>query len=112
MDDDLIAETSRQEAAFARQVDIKATRKLSAQRKGPRGIWFGLGMSGLVGWSVAVPTLAGAILGIWWDRRHPGAHSWTLMLMAGGLFAGCGNAWHWITQEDDAMHDEPEDADE
>jgi ATP synthase protein I len=99
------------EAEFARRVAAKAARRLSAQRSGPRGVWFGLGMSGLVGWSVAVPTLAGAMLGIWWDRRHPGGHSWTLALMAAGLVGGCANAWHWITQEDRAMHDDPKDGD-
>ena len=29
-------------------------------------------MMGLVGWSVVVPTLLGAALGIWLDHRHPG----------------------------------------
>ena len=58
---------------FARQVAAKAARKLRAQREGSQGVWFGLGMSGLIGWSVAVPTLVGAMLGLWWDRHHPGA---------------------------------------
>jgi predicted F0F1-ATPase subunit len=35
------------------------------------GVWFGLGMMGLIGWSVAVPTLLGAALGLWLDSRHP-----------------------------------------
>ena len=30
-------------------------------------------MMGLIGWSVAVPTLLGAALGIWLDKHHPGA---------------------------------------
>ena len=37
------------------------------------GVWFGLGMMGLIGWSVVVPTLLGAALGIWLDKRHPGS---------------------------------------
>jgi ATP synthase protein I len=100
------------ETAFSRQVGAKAARKLGAQRDGQRGVWFGLGMFGLIGWSVAVPTVCGAMLGIWWDRRHPGAHSWTLMLLAAGLFVGCANAWHWISQEEKSMGDKPEDGDE
>ena len=56
----------------------ESARKLRVQREGKQGVWFGLGMSGLIGWSVAVPTLLGAMLGLWLDRRHPGAHSWTL----------------------------------
>ncbi len=111
MDGDPSDPSPGQEAEFARQVAAKASRKLSAQSGGPRGVWFGLGMSGLIGWSVAVPTLAGAMLGLWLDRRHPGAHSWTLVLMAAGLFVGCANAWHWITQEDEAMRDDAKDKD-
>src|ERR1700689_4324577 len=69
------------ESAFARQVASKAARKLKAQRGGYQGVWSGLGMFGAVGWSVAVPTIVGAMLGRWWDRSHPGGHSWTLMLL-------------------------------
>jgi ATP synthase protein I len=112
MGDNPAGKPSEEEGAFARQVAAKAARKLRVQRDGPRGVWFGLGMSGLIGWSVAVPTLVGAIVGLWWDRRHPGAHSWTLMLLVAGLVIGCANAWHWVTREDKAMHDEPEDKDE
>jgi ATP synthase protein I len=65
-------------------------------------------MSGLIGWSVAVPTLAGAFLGLWLDRHHPGGHSWTLSLMVIGLAVGCLNAWHWLAQQDKAMRDESE----
>ena len=94
---------------FARQVTAKADRKLRAQKNGEQTVWFGLGMSGLIGWSVAVPTVAGAMMGLWWDNHHPGAHSWTLILLTIGLCVGCANAWHWVDQQDKAMHDEQED---
>jgi hypothetical protein len=45
-------------------------------------------MMGLIGWSVAIPTLLGAALGVWLDKRHPGSHSWTLMLPVIGLAIG------------------------
>jgi ATP synthase protein I len=93
---------------FARQVAAKAARKLRAQRAGDKGVWFGLGMSGLIGWSVAVPTIGGAMLGLWLDGRHPGGRSWTLMLLVAGLVIGCANAWRWVAQQDDAMKDEPD----
>ena len=67
------------------QVGAKAARKLKAQRHSTRTVWFGLGMMGLIGWSVVVPTLFGAALGIWLDKHYPGSHSWTLMLLAIGL---------------------------
>jgi ATP synthase protein I len=96
-------------AAFSRAVGAKAARKLKARRNSTQGVWFGLGMMGLIGWSVAVPTLLGAALGIWLDHRHPGSYSWTLMLLVIGLGLGCLNAWHWMTKEDKEMHDEQED---
>ena len=103
--------TSKNEPTFADQVGTKAVRKLKA-RKSTQGVWFGLGMMGLIGWSVAVPTLLGAALGIWLDKHHPGKHAWTLALLVGGLMIGCLNAWHWVAKEDKAMREEQEDNDE
>lgn len=104
--------TSKNEPTFARQVGAKATRKLKAQRNSTRGVWFGLGMMGLIGWSVVVPTLLGAALGIWLDKHYPGGRSWTLALLVAGLTIGCLNAWFWVSKEDKAMRDEPEDDNE
>lgn len=94
--------------ALAAQVGAKAARKLKARRNTTPGIWFGLGMMGLVGWSVVVPTLLGAALGLWLDEHYPGPHSWTLALLVAGLVIGCWNAWHWVALEDQAMRDEQE----
>ena len=66
---------------------------------------------GLVGWSVVVPTLLGAALGIWLDNHHPGKHPCTLALLVVGLAVGCLNAWHWVAKEDRAMRDAQEDSD-
>ena len=95
--------------SFSREVGMKAARKLKVRRNSTQGVWFGLGMMGLIGWSVVVPTLLGAAFGIWLDNRHPGSHSWTLMLLIIGLVIGCVNAWHWVAKEDKEMHDEQED---
>lgn len=84
---------------FSQRVGERAARKLKAQRHVTQTVWSGLGMMGLVGWSVAVPTLAGAALGLWVDKHYPGTHSWTLMLLALGLALGCVNAWHWVAKE-------------
>lgn len=93
---------------LADQVGAKAARKLKA-RQSTQGVWFGLGMMGLIGWSVVVPTLLGAALGIWLDKHHPGKHAWTLALLVAGLALGCLNAWFWVAKEEKAMRDEPED---
>ena len=102
----------KDESTLARQVSTKAARKLRAQRHTARGVWFGLGMMGLIGWSVAIPTLLGAALGLWLDSRYPEGRSWTLPLLVAGLVMGCANAWHWVVKEDKAMRDEQEDKNE
>jgi ATP synthase protein I len=112
MSDDLQKEPSTGKDAFLDKVARKTARKLKAQRDGSHGIWFGLGMSGLIGWSVAVPTLAGAFFGLWLDRHHPASHSWTLSLLVVGLALGSFNAWHWLAQQDKAINDESGGSDE
>jgi ATP synthase protein I len=86
------------------EIGAKAALKLKAQRSGTPGVWFGLGMTGLIGWSVVVPTLLGTAFGVWLDSKYPGVHSWTLMGLAVGILVGCLNAWHWVQSEDKAMH--------
>lgn len=98
---------SRPVPTLAEQVGAKAARKLKARRNRGQGVWFGLGMMGLIGWSVAIPTLLGAALGVWLDKRHAGHESWTLALLVAGLGLGCLNAWHWVAREDKAMQEEP-----
>ena len=94
---------------LGRQVAARVARKQRAQRNSSQGVWFGLGMMGLIGWSVAIPTLAGTALGIWLDRHHPGSHSWTLTLLIVGLAIGCFSAWHWVDKEDKEMREENRD---
>lgn len=97
---------------FAAQVGAKAARKLKARRHSSPGVWFGLGMMGVIGWSVAIPTLLGAGLGLWLDKHHAGEHSWTLALLVAGLVIGCANAWRWVSKEDQAMREDEKDSDE
>ena len=94
------------------EVGAKAQRKLRARRHPTPGVWFGLGMMGLIGWSVVVPTLLGAALGLWIDRRDPGGRSWTLALLVAGLALGCWNAWRWVAKEDEAMREAQKNGDE
>ena len=71
MNEEHKANAANDETTFSRQVGAQAARKLKAQRVAPTSVWFGLGMSGLVGWSVTIPTLIGAALGIWVDKHYP-----------------------------------------
>lgn len=85
---------------FAEKIGRSATRKIRAKEQAKNPVWQGLGLMGMVGWSVAVPTIAGAFLGQWLDSRDPeGARSWTLVLIAAGVALGCINAWRWVAKE-------------
>ena len=84
---------------FQDQIARKAERKLTARRDEDKGVIFWLGMFGLVGWSVTIPTVAGIALGLWVDATWPGRISWTLTLMFAGLVIGCFNAWYWVSGE-------------
>ncbi len=108
MSDKSESKTEKDRTALSRTVGKKAARKLKARRNPTPGVWFGLGMMGLVGWSVMIPTLLGAALGIWIDKRHPGGHSWTLMLLIIGLVLGCSIAWQWVAKQDKEMREEQE----
>jgi ATP synthase protein I len=85
---------SRQKT-FRLRIDRKLKRRRQAQqdKKSP---FLGLGVFGIVGWSVTVPTLMGIALGLWIDTTWPSQYSWTLMLLFVGVVLGCLNAWFWI----------------
>jgi len=93
--------------SFSARVGAQEERKLQARRvRSP--VWQGLGMLGLIGWSVCLPTLLGAWLGRWLDEHHPGTHSWTLALLVAGLFFGCLNASRWLRKEQRAIGRSPD----
>ncbi len=89
-------ETGRKMATV---IERETRRKISAREETDRSIWFGMGMFGIIGWSVAIPTLLGTAVGVWIDRNWPSSYSWTLMLLFLGLILGCLNAWHWVNKE-------------
>lgn len=59
----------------------------------------GFGVFGIIGWSIAVPTVAGAFLGLWLNRVAPQAFSWPIALILGGIVIGGIIAWNWIVKE-------------
>jgi ATP synthase protein I len=90
---------SKSRVVFSRRVGAREKQMLKAKHGAARNIWRGLGMLGLVGWSIAAPTLVGIAVGAWIDYHFPSRYSWTLMLLAVGLIIGCLSAWRWITNE-------------
>ncbi len=83
----------------AERIDRDVARKLKARHEGRKGVWYGFGMFGLVGWSIAVPTVLGLVLGLWIDARYPYRVSWTLTCLIAGVVLGCLNAWYWVRHE-------------
>jgi ATP synthase protein I len=81
------------------RVGAREDRKIRARQEKDRGVWFGLGMFGLVGWSVAIPTVIGIAVGIWIDAKSASSYSWTLMFLIIGVIVGCLNAWYWVKRE-------------
>ncbi len=92
--------------AFTRMVGIKGARRIKGKTRKDDAIWFGLGVFGIVGWSVAIPTLMGTALGLWVDRTWPSRFSWTLMLLILGVALGCLNAWYWVKKARENIIDE------
>lgn len=84
---------------FEQAVQRKARRRAKARQTRDRGVWFGLGMFGLVGWTVAVPSLLGLGLGLWIDAQWPSRFSWGLMGLFAGVVMGCLGAWRWVKRE-------------
>lgn len=83
------------EGEFKSELEKQVRRKVKSREQGP---WRELATFGMVGWSVALPTVLGIALGSWIDRRWPSDNSWTLMLLSLGIMIGCANAWWWIQQ--------------
>lgn len=97
---------------FSEEIGEKENRKLKALHEKKRSVWAGLGIFGMVGWSIAVPTVLGVALGLWLDKNNSESISWTLTLLVAGLFLGCQMAWQWVAKEDKDMHQKKEDKDE
>lgn len=69
----------------------------------------GLGAFGMIGWSIAVPTVGGAFLGLWLDRTLPQDFPWVLALILGGVTLGGFIAWAWIGRESREEEDDQDD---
>lgn len=83
---------------LSEQVGKKEQRKLRARQE-DRSIWYGLGMFGLIGWSIALPTIIGIAIGIWMDRTWEHGTTCTLVCLFLGIAIGCSIAWYWIKRE-------------
>jgi ATP synthase protein I len=93
---------------FIKKIEKKEKRKLRARGKKNQAVWFGMGLFGVIGWSVMIPTVIGIAVGIWADKKWPGQISWTLTFLFAGIILGCLNAWYWVEKERKSIEEENE----
>jgi ATP synthase protein I len=103
----------KRQKELSRNLGRKAERKMEArEHKDEESLWFGLGMFGLVGWAVSIPTVIGIAVGVWLDSVFPGPISWTLTFLFIGIVLGCLNAWYWVSKERDRIQKKDKDSNE
>lgn len=77
----------------------KSQRRERARRRGTDNIWSWMGMFGLVGWTVAIPTLLGLALGVFVDNRVESSISFAITFLVVGVAIGAATAWYWVREE-------------
>jgi len=87
------------EDEFEVRVGRQRERIEQGRREKGQSFWRYVGLIGTVGWSIVVPMVLGALLGLWLDRRFQSGSTWTLCLLLLGLLIGCVNVWRLITRE-------------
>lgn len=76
-----------------------AERMQAARSKPSASPLRGFGTFGVIGWSIAIPAVGGAFLGVWLNRVAPQTFSWPIALILGGTVIGGIIAWSWISKE-------------
>ena len=94
---------------FTQKVAQKETLRIRGLKHKDETVWFGLGMFGIVGWAIAIPTLIGIALGLWIDRTWPSQYSWALMFLIAGVVIGCINAAYWVRKVSSSIIEENDD---
>jgi ATP synthase protein I len=95
-DDDV----DRRRADELRRVVLhKSLRRERARQRRDESVWAWLGTFGLVGWTVALPTLLGLAFGRFLDDRVDTTSSFTITFLVVGAAVGVSMAWYWVRRE-------------
>lgn len=90
---------------FRNKLKVKSQRILEARKQEDKTVLKAFKAAGMIGWSVAVPTILGIALGLWLDHHYKRSYSWTLIFLIVGIIVGCILAWKLsireITNKDD-----------
>jgi len=106
---DLDEETRHEREQLLREIASKERRRRRRQRHPPT-VWSGLGVFGMVGWLITVPTLIGIAVALWVNSIYPG--TWTLGFFFLGLAIGCINAWLWVERERRKVYEDDDEDDD
>lgn len=88
------------EEELLEKIEKDSSKKLKAEKEGSE-VMFGLGLFGIVGWSISIPTVLGIALGVYLDKKFTQSFSWTITLLFAGVILGSFNAWRWIKEKTD-----------
>lgn len=88
--------SKEKEDASAAAIRRRAQRMQETRNERKYSPLSGLGVFGVIGWSIAIPTVAGAFLGVWLNRVAPQNFSWPIALILGGVVVGAMVAWSWV----------------
>lgn len=80
------------------EIKKRRLRREEEERDAGRSFWRSVGVMGVVGWSVAVPTALGAWFGAWLDTKMDSGHVFFAFFMLTGLVFGCWVAWKAVLE--------------
>lgn len=83
---------------FVDEVKRRRQRHEKHRREGDPSFWSSVGMMGTIGFSIAVPTALGLLLGRWLDGRLDSGHTFMIFLMLVGLGLGMFTVWRLIRE--------------
>ncbi len=93
--DDQSSRDGRPDAQRSLERDVG---RLERREPSAESFWRSLSVLGTVGWSIALPAVAGAWLGHWLDLKLDTGVRFTLMLLVAGVMLGSVIAWRVVRE--------------
>lgn len=90
-----------------RDVLRKDSARRARRETSPRTFWRGLGIIGMVGWPIALASVAGAFLGRGLDSRWQTAPRYTFLFLTIGVCIGCYVAWTSVSHKNGSARHKP-----
>ena len=84
---------------FLSELHRRRERRERNRREDDQSFWSTVGIMGTVGWSVALPTALGVLLGRWLDARLESGSVFMVFFMLVGLGLGCYIAWRQVAEK-------------